>query len=187
MPASDQTAKFDAFNAWAERSGWPLRCDGTISFDAPSLREALAVWREKSTDRRWPSRSDMTPRTMKNFLADVAILDVVHEADTVRFRVRVMGSALDRVFSNAAGKFIDEIVPPVLLPKWLASLNLVLDIAGPVRLTDRIQFRKQDYYQSEELLAPLGNTDDRPDAILCIIKIGFAAKAAPSVPQTALG
>ena len=96
-----------------------------------------------------------------------------------------MGSALDKVFSHAVGKFIDESVPAVLLPKWLASLNLVLDIAGPVRFTDRIQFRKQDYFQSEELLAPLGDSDDHPNAILCIIKVGFAAKEIQSVQQTA--
>jgi hypothetical protein len=185
MRANDPAAIFGAFNACAQRSGWPLRCDETITFDAPSLREAVVMWREKAAHRRWPSRSDLTPRVMKNFLTDVAILDLVHEADKVRFRVRVMGSALDRVFSNAAGKFIDEIVPPVLLPKWLASMNLVLDIAGPVRLTDRIQFRKQDYYQSEEFLAPLGDGDDRPNAIFCVIKIGFATTSSQGMAQTA--
>jgi hypothetical protein len=185
MGDADRAAKFESFNAWSHRAGWPLRADATLAFDTPILRDAFAVWKAKAGDRRWPARSEMTPRAMKSFLAEAAVLDVIYEPAGPRYRVRVMGSRLDETFSNATGKFIDEFVPATLLPKWLAGFALVLDVGGPARMTDRIQFRDREYLQSEELLAPLGNPDEPPHALLCIVNIRPVGEIAVATPQTA--
>lgn len=154
-----------AFNARAAAAGWPTHCDATLDFESPLLREALAVWREKAGARRWPSRADMTPRLMKGFLANVAIVDVVRAEGTVRFRTRVTGSEIERYYGSAPiGTFLDKSVPEPFRERWSAGWSLALDVEGPVRTTGRLEFRKQEYLKMESLVAPLGEA--LPDAVL---------------------
>jgi hypothetical protein len=154
-----------AFNARAEAAGWPTNCDPALDFESPLLREALALWREKAGARRWPSRADLTPRLMKGFLTNVAIVDVVRAEGKLRFRTRVTGSEIEYYYGSAPiGTFLDDAVPEPFRERWSAGWGLALDVEGPVRTTGRLEFRKQEYLNTENLVAPLGET--LPDAVL---------------------
>src|ERR1700732_2003518 len=91
----------DAFNRRAQQLWWPIGSDPTPSYEAPTLRDALGVWRTAAAGRTLPLRADMAPRTMKTFLGEVALLDVVDAAGRVRFRSRVTGTTLALTFGSA--------------------------------------------------------------------------------------
>src|SRR5512146_2050545 len=117
-------AAFEAYNRRAERDRWPNRVDPTLSFEAPLLCEALAVWRAAAGTRPLPLRTDMTPRLMKHFLAHVAVLDIVRENGRTRFRIRVTGTALERTFGGMTGTFLDESLPEPFRSRWEATLSV---------------------------------------------------------------
>ena len=49
---------------------------------------------------------------MKNFLPHVAILEVVHQPDAVRYRARLVGTWVDQRVAPMTGKFLDEVPRP---------------------------------------------------------------------------
>jgi hypothetical protein len=97
----------------------------------------------------------------------VAIVDVVRMAGTVRFRTRVTGSEIERYYGSAsAGTFVDEIVRAPFRERWSAGWELPLDVEGPVRTIGRLEFRNQEYLNTENFVAPLGEPGGLPDAVL---------------------
>ena len=86
---------FQTYNRHAELEGIAHRVDPTLSFEAQPLREALAVWRDAAKGRVLPCRVDMTPKAMKGFLRHIAIVDVVRETESTRYRLRISGTEID--------------------------------------------------------------------------------------------
>jgi hypothetical protein len=170
MTESDREEKIDAFNARAKRTGWPTHCDSTLSFNSPMLREVLSVWREKAGHRPWPSRTDMTPRVMKNFLPNLAIVDVVRQPERSRYRLRLTGTWIDRHLVPASSQFLDEFLPEPFLRRWQDAFELTLSVGCPIRnVTASIQYRNQDFLEGETFYGPLGNPGEPANAILAVV------------------
>jgi hypothetical protein len=163
---------FDEFNAYSALQGWSSRIEPGLSFQSPELREALVVWRAAAAGRPLPLRADVTPRAMIQFLPIVAIVDVIHEGDRVRFRRRVTGTELAHTFGiDSPGTFLDETMTEPTLTRWEKTLNAVLRHKGPVRFSGIVEFGKKSYLQVESLLAPLGADPGAPEAILLVVKV----------------
>lgn len=162
-------AVFDEYNRSAERDRWPSRVDPALAFEAPELREALALWRKAAGARALPLRTDMTPRLMKHFLAKVAVLDIVREAERTRFRVRVTGTALERTFGGMTGMFLDESLSEPFRSRWNATLQVPLRAGTAARSIGRVEFRDQSYLKAETFYGPMGADIAAPDSMLVIV------------------
>jgi hypothetical protein len=181
MSESDRAELVKMFNDGAERAAWPTHCDIVLSFSSQMLREALAAWRTKTVGQQYPSRADMSPRAMKNFLPNVAIVDVCEEDGRFRSRLRVTGSWIDRHLIPASNQFLDETVPEPFLGRWQSLLKLCLDVEGPIRcLTEGLQFRHQDFLSAETFFAPLAEPGRHPNAILAVMTVHSRFKSASS-------
>ena len=160
---------FEEYNRRAELVGWPNRVDPTLSFEAAELREALAVWRSAAGARALPLRSDMTPKLMKRFLPQVAVMDVVRDKNRTRFRTRVTGTALERTFGGLTGSFIDETLPEPFRSRWEATLNVPLLARCAARASGRMEFRDQTYLKIETFFGPMGADIAAPDSMLVVV------------------
>jgi len=181
MSESDRDERVKLFNDQAERAAWPTRCDLVLSFSSQMLREALAVWRTQSVGQHYPSRADMSPRAMKKFLPNVAIVEVCEEDGRFRSRLRVTGSWIDRHLIPASGQFLDEVLPEPFLGRWQSLLKLSLDVEGPIRcITDGLQFRHQDFLSAETFFGPLAEPGKRPNAILAVMTVHSRFKSTSS-------
>jgi len=181
MSESDRADQVKLFNDRAEHAAWPTRCDVSLSFSSQMLREALAVWRSKAVGQQYPSRADMSPRAMKNFLPNVAIIDVREEEGRFRSRLRVTGSWIDRHLIPASNQFLDEIVPEPFLGRWQSLLKLSLDVEGPIRcVTEGLQFRHQDFLSAETFFGPLAEPGQSPNAVLAVMTVHSRFKSASS-------
>jgi len=160
---------FDEYNRAAERDRWPSRVDPALAFEAPELREALAVWRKAASNRALPLRTDMTPRLMKRFLSKVAVLDIVRAAGRSRFRVRLSGTALERTFGGMTGKFLDECLSEPFRSRWEETLKVPLLAGSAVRSIGRVEFRDQSYLMAETFYGPMGADIAAPDAMLIVV------------------
>ncbi len=148
-----------------------MRCDRDLSFIAKKPTGALGAWREVAGDRAWPARADITARSMKSFLADMAIIEIVKASDGNRYRSPLTGTGLEHLFGRAGGQFLDEVAPQPFRDRWIAALDLASTAGCPLRTIGRLEFREQDYLQVESLMAPTGPPGDAPHAILLVADV----------------
>ena len=165
--------RIDEFNAWAARDGWSTRVDGDLQFRSPRLREAHAVWTRAAAGDPLPSRAELTPRAMKSFLPNVVIWDVLRGAAANRYRLRVMGTALETVWGcGETGGLLDEDVAEPFRTRWQRIADLSLALCKPLRCHGAIQYGNRTYYESETFQAPLAGEDGAPGAILFVHIVG---------------
>jgi hypothetical protein len=169
MPSDRALRAAEKFNRFAEQIGSPGRCDPHLSFENPALMGAAAVWRDKAAGRGMPLRSDLNARTLKAFLPNVAIVDVVDGPQARRFRLRVMGTSVSRLLGDHTGKYLDEAVASPYRERWRAALEATLDAGGPVRMWGRLDYRRQDYRDMEMLVAPVG-----PRSVEAVLVVAYA-------------
>jgi hypothetical protein len=142
--------------------------DPELKFATPELQQTAELWRAKCGTRTMPSRDDMTIRDLAFTLPNVGFADVVREGDDVRFRIRLMGSALDEFFAPMTGKFLDQAVPAHFADKWSAQWLPVVEQRAPQRIVSRVEFGERRWYIAEALHAPLGNDGETPDVLMLV-------------------
>jgi hypothetical protein len=159
---------FQTYNRHAELEGIPHRVDPTLAFEAPPLREALAVWREAAKGRVIPCRVDMTPKVMKGFLRHLAIVDVVSEPKGTRYRLRITGTDIERTLGHLPSGFLEDVIPEPFRARWQAVLDLALTAKEPLRIFGRMEFRERAYLSAEIFLGALGLYPEAPSAVLIV-------------------
>ena len=112
-----------------------------------------------------PSRSELTPRDLKNFLRNVVIFER-ESMDPLRFRWRIIGTGITDVLGHNTGKTFEESVPPDLLTRWNECGSLILDGQQPLRFIGRVHLQGREYLDAEHLYVPLSNDDGEPAFIL---------------------
>lgn len=159
-------AAAEEFNRFAERTGAPSRCDATLAFEAPTLKKALALWREKADGCGVPSRREFGARVLKAHLPHLTIVDAVDEGQVRRYRFRLMGTAIAELLGDHTGKFIDEAIVSPFRERWTAVMATPLAAGAPVRIFGRVEYNNLDFLAMEILLAPL--RDDDAQSILTV-------------------
>ncbi|MGD0191296.1 MAG: hypothetical protein ABSD74_11190 [Rhizomicrobium sp.] len=154
------------FNARAEAEAWPVRCDDVCAFETRELMSVLELWRAKAESGRLPSRDAFGLRSLKSSAQNVTIVQRVLEGGQQRFRMRLVGSGVTRIFGESTGRYLDELVPPLLLPSWLAGYDLVLSQSGPLRFESWFRIPGADMFRGESFCAPVCGPDGEPDMVL---------------------
>lgn len=159
----------EAVNAQAHEQGWPARVDPTLAFESPALAFFVQTWRDHLHGRTMPSRSDLSARTMRNHLGRLMLFERVEGPTGRRYRVRLMGTGLNQVWGDMTGKFIDEVIPERLLPRWHAFIELVLAAGAPLRFTARVDFQGKDFLVAELGGVPLTDDAGEPTMVMAAL------------------
>lgn len=154
----------EKYNARACSEGWPSICDAALDFHRVEFRVLIATWRSFAT-QQLPSRKDFTPRSLKSLLRNVAIYERVTNG-TVRYRVRLMGTAFTDVMGDLSGKFLDEAIPEQHLSRWYAALDASIEAGAPLRFVSRADTVDKSYLVGEYFEAPVLTDDGSPSMIL---------------------
>lgn len=80
--------------ATSNQTGRHLSSTKVLSLDAvksPIVAQGVAYWNALRADRRFPARTELSPRAMVGFLKNVAIIDVINSGED--FRYRLVGDA----------------------------------------------------------------------------------------------
>lgn len=86
-----------------------------MQYSVSDLPAPLAMlhyyWEFKRGDRPAPSRADIDPVEMKDFLSNTMLIDVVHSPESdMRFRMRLTGTHIVYALGfEFTGKFMDEL------------------------------------------------------------------------------
>lgn len=154
-----------ALNQRAARENWYHVCDPSLAFNDPCYGQLLTLWRTKAGARKMPSRSDMTPRDLKDILRHVLVLERISQNPS-RYKFRLVGTGLTQMAGELTGKTVDEVVPPEHLPRWVECGDLVLDGGQPQRFLGRVHLEGREYLNAENLFVPLANDNQEPTFVM---------------------
>ncbi|HUO98513.1 MAG TPA: PAS domain-containing protein [Rhizomicrobium sp.] len=156
---------FEQLNVLAAKEGWPTKFDPLLNFEHPKLRALLDLWREKAGDGV-PVRVSFDMRSLKPFLPHVLILEREGEGNARRFRFRLFGSALQLLFGEHTGRYLDEMVSAQMLPSWTTTYGAVLTARQPLRILTRFRIASAEFLEGEILAAPMSSGAGAVDQIL---------------------
>jgi hypothetical protein len=162
MQAAAAIQASETFNARARAEGWPSLCDPELAFTDTRFRVLLSLWHGFAVGDRMPRRSDFTPRALKALLRNVAIYERVANG-TVRYRVRVMGTAFADAMGDLSGRYIDEAMPS-FAPRWQAAFDAAVEAHAPLRFIGRSDTANKSCVVAEFFEAPL--VDDNGAAMV---------------------
>jgi len=162
----------DAMNEKAREYGVPFRCDSELKFDRPELNLLRDVWRSNAAKLTLPRRSDFDARTLESALKHLAVMERAGVADEVsRYRVQLMGSYIAAVLGDQTGNFIDEFVPPPLLPRWIKLFDAVIGSGLPLRIVSHFEYAGLNYAAGEMFIAPLSDEAGLPNLVIVCLFI----------------
>jgi hypothetical protein len=116
-----------------------------------------------------PSRRDIDPLEIPDLLANLWLTDVVSETGTVRFRERLVGTTLARLYGrDTTGKFFEEIYAGEHLARQLATYRAVVEHALPHLARLRVPLADRDFIIYDRLMLPLASDTRTPDMIIGI-------------------
>jgi hypothetical protein len=154
-----------SFNRAAAEHGWPMLCDDSCAFTSPMLASLLALWRQEAAEGI-PGRKALTARKLQPFMRSLAIYERVGEGETRRYRVRLMGSGIVQFYGEMTGKFVDEVVREIYLPRWYGLCDVSLKAKIPVRILLRADSFDKSHMVTEYLCAPLKAEDGKTKFVL---------------------
>jgi hypothetical protein len=161
-----------AHNVFAEKAGWGTRCYTALEFERPELNALRDVWFEIASRKSTPTRADFDARTLKPFLNHVTFVDrFCGEDSRPRYRIRLMGSEVARLFGEQTGRFVDEFIPPQNLPRWTMGYDVVMHAGVPLRFTSRFELPQVSFLDGESFSAPLARKGDTPSGILSALYV----------------
>ena len=143
----------------------------TVAFDTldprfARMRDHLAAL---CGDRRLPRRADLDPLAFADQLPYVNLIDVVLENDAVRFRFRLVGTAQSAAAQlDYAGRFVDDVVDPVLRPRVLDDLTRTVATCLPQYGRYGMPFPGRGFITSERVFYPLSDDGRMVDCILAL-------------------
>jgi hypothetical protein len=176
MPSARAQHAADELNRFAERVGMPGRCDPRLDFENPELNDAVRLWWNMSEGRALPLRAKMTARVLKPFLPNVALVDMVEDAGTNRFRLRLMGTALASLLGDYTGKFVDDAIVSPFRERWSAVLGAGFATDEPLRIFGRLEYRRLNHVALELMVAPLCVDGPLASSVLVVAHIDSSGR-----------
>lgn len=158
----------EAFNRLAVAKRWSARCDSALVFDCEDLAAMADLWRAKAT-HGLPKRADFSARELMGCMPQLALLEAVDEGGARRFRFRLLGTALMRIYGEATGKFVDDHFSPAVAEVWNAALGTTLKARVPLRFKGRVSHEKSDFFRVESVQMPLSESGTEADRVLLVM------------------
>ena len=112
-----------------------------------------------------PSRSDLTPRDLKDIMRNVFVLERISQNPS-HFRWRLIGTGLTNVLGEHTGKTFEDSIPAEHLPRWTECGDMILEGGQPLRFLGRVHLNGREYLDADNLMVPLANDNGDPSFIL---------------------
>ena len=146
----------------------------------PKFRALFDYWTSKTVGDRLPGRQHIDPTEIWTLVPNLMLWDVVRERATIRFRVRLFGTALYELWqADLTGRWMEETVPPDKRDDVHAGLMHVVTTRQPQYLTRRLLHPSRDLVAHERLMVPLAADGETVDMLMALY-LPLVSK----VPQT---
>lgn len=150
-----------------------FRFDSELDFERAELNTLRDIWKVKSQGKGFATRADFDARTIKSYMRNLTILDVLWQDDgSRRYRYRYFGSSIVEVFGEQTGHYIEEFIPPERMARWTAGHDLVVLSGRPLRFKINYNSPKINYLSSESLVLPLADDSGKICMLMCCLYFG---------------
>ncbi len=82
----------------------PMRIDHEVVLTREMPIKAYDYWRARRGTRIMPSRKDINPRDMREFVAHAGLIEVRPKAEGTDYVVRLVGTQAEEIFGQITGK-----------------------------------------------------------------------------------
>ena len=147
----------------------PINADWKLAFMRPENRKAHAYWNSICGERAMPTRSDLSPRGMREFITHVNLVDVwPASGGPVDYEVTLQGSHGREVFGHLVRRRFSAALSEVTARRLRECLNLVRDSGRPVRISSRVTAGAKFWLDSESFMAPLSDQSEKVSTIMWV-------------------
>lgn len=150
-----------------------VRLDPGLHYSDARLAALHQWWLTKAATRdALPRRADFEPLDMRALLPDLYMVDVLRQTTALRFRYRLIGTAItQRTGRDVTGRFFEDIYPAELLADFSASFRWIVAEGRPLRSYGDMEFSSQGYLGFEALEVPLATDGNQVDIILGVLAL----------------
>jgi len=148
----------------------PAAMDALYPIEAKDsrFREFFDYWMSRAPSGRLPGRQHIDPLDIPKLLPGLALFDVIRTADGLRFRWRLVGTALvEAIGVDYTGRFVDEAGLPAV--KYEAVHRVFCDIVRDKRPNyweTPITSAGRDFISLQRLALPLAGDGETVDMIV---------------------
>jgi len=140
----------------------PVFYDWSLAFEHEATRKGLAYWREQCGAQALPSFKDIRPRGMKDFIANVSLIESRIRGDgAFEYSVRLTGERVRERYGAVARRKLREFLPAEMERRWRHAIDLVRTAQSPLRVHGRMSYADSIWLYQETLLAPLRDASDQ--------------------------
>jgi len=139
-------------------------------FDNPKLRQFHDYWRSKiRSGRRFPARADIDPVEIPRLLPSILLIDVVRDFDSVRFRLRLVGTEyVRRIGRDHTGRWLEDGRPVSEAEAIIATYKQVLATGEPHFWRSRLHDPERQHVVYERLACPLADDGETIDVLVAM-------------------
>lgn len=138
----------------------PVLVDRSLSLTRAATIKGRDYWLGLRHGRAMPSRSDIVPRDMRDFLAHVGLIERVSLPDGAEdYAVRLAGGRIEDVYGPLSGRPIGATLPSETAARWRLVLNEVSRSRAPLAVSGRMAYANLRHLKYELFIAPLGEGD----------------------------
>lgn len=135
----------------------PVHIDRSLHLTRASTIKGRDYWLALRGDKPMPARADITPRSMREFLPYVGLIELTALPEGGEdYAVRLAGGKIEEVFGSLTGQPIRNTLPPEIAARWRLLFEEVRRSKAPLVVTSRMAFNNQRHLKQELFIAPLG-------------------------------
>ncbi len=144
------------------------------------VRQYLA---ERAHGKKLAGRRDIDPCDFVPNLQLINLVDVVREADRMRFRYRLVGSAQsDMAGREITGLFLEDAVLADFVGRIGANMRAVVETGSPVYDRFPMPHPNRDFIDSERVYFPLSSDGETVDMLLIACSYPGIESLMPRMP-----
>lgn len=149
----------------------PVFVDRSLNLMRAATIKGRDYWNSLRGTRPMPSRADVSPRDMREFLSHVGLVEVVAGTDgAVDYTMRIAGGKIEEIFGSLTGQPIAKSLPPETASRWRLVFDEIRKGGVPLAVTGRVAYANLRHLKYELFVAPLGE-DGEVGMILGILDI----------------
>jgi len=161
-------------NSWlidaVGRTVSPNYIDWTLGFEREQNVLAYAYWKARAGARTMPARGDLDPVAMRKFSGHVGLIELRQSRmGSPEYFIRRAGSRWEDVYGHITGKTLEQFLPPDVVPVWHDVLDPIVLRKLPLRLTTQVDAETKNWFDTEMLLAPLGENEQVTMLFVCFV------------------
>lgn len=145
-----------------------MSADFVLPAEATDLRfrEFFEYWLAKAPPGRIPGRQHLDPMDIPHLLPGIVLFDVIREGGRLRFRWRLIGTAVaEAVGRDHTGRFIDEVIS-TKYDALHAALSGIVRTGRPHFWRTEIKASERAFRMIERLALPLASDGETVDMMI---------------------